>query len=205
MNADDHYSALGVDRDASREVIEEAWRFRLMAFHPDRFRDTAHRERAEEMSKRLNEAWQVLGDPSARRRYDRRRPAVTVNGVAAEPPARRPREVPCPTCMTISRVEDPGGKELLLRCPGCQDQFAAIVSASLVERPRLDRRWWRIDYRMLLAADDGEGHIVSFRKLPRELALADGMRISVVFRPGSDRPAYAIAHHGGVDMLFPVR
>lgn len=205
MSPEDHYAVLGVDRDASRDEIEDAWRFHLKAFHPDRFQDTDHRGRAEEMSKRLNAAWQVLGDPAARRRYDRRRPSVSVNGAAAAAPARRPREIPCPTCMTISRVEDPGGKELLLRCPGCQDQFAAIVGASLVERPRLERRWWRIDYRMLLAADDGEGHIVSFRKLPRELSLADGMRISVVFRAGTDQPAYAIAHHGGVDMLFPVR
>ena len=41
--------------------------------------------------------------------------------------------------------------------------------------------------------------------MPRELALAEGMRISVVFKPGGDQPAYAIAHHGGVDMLFRVR
>ncbi len=206
MSTDDHYATLGVDRDAPRERIEEAWRFRLLAFHPDRFREGEHRERAGEMSKRLNAAWQVLGDPSARRRYDRMtRLDAQANGAGPTGGRRRQRDIPCPTCSTISRVDDPGGDELALRCPGCRDEFAAIVGATLIERPGLDRRWWRIDYRMLLATDSGNGHAVRFRKLPRELALADGMRLSVVFRPGSHRPAYAIAHQSGVDMLFAVR
>ena len=88
---DDHYAALGLEPGAGREEVREAWRFLLAAFHPDRFRDPGQRGRAEEITKRVNAAWQVLGDADARRRYDRRRGASS-----PAPPAPRasPRRTP---------------------------------------------------------------------------------------------------------------
>ena len=211
----DHYAALGIEADAPREEIEAAWRFQLLAFHPDRFRDQGHRARAEEISKRLNAAWQVLGDADSRRRYDlRRRQRAAANGApaagrqAAQPPppsTRRQREIPCPTCASMSRVDDAGGSALQLRCPACAEQFVAVVGATMDGRPHLERRWVRIDYEMWLTSDAGEHRAVRFRKLPQELALADGMRVSVVFHPRRGHPVYAISHQGGLDMLFPVR
>jgi len=212
----DHYAALGVDTDASVQEIEAAWRFQLLAFHPDRFRDQEHRQRAEEISKRLNAAWQVLGDADARRRYDlRRRQRASANGGEGSagrpvaqpppPPTRRQREIPCPTCASMSRVDDPGGAALELRCPACSEQFVAVVGATMDGRPGLERRWMRIDYEMRLTSDTGQRRAVRFRRLPKELALADGMRISVVFHPRRGHPVYAIGHQGGVDMMFPVR
>ena len=61
----DHYSALGVSPDAEADEIRAAWRFQLAAFHPDKFRDDEQRERAEEITKRANAAWQVLGHRTA--------------------------------------------------------------------------------------------------------------------------------------------
>jgi hypothetical protein len=67
-DAEDHYAALGVRDDAPADAIEEAWKFGVLAFHPDRFRQGGQRERAERITKRLNAAWQTLGDPVARAR-----------------------------------------------------------------------------------------------------------------------------------------
>ncbi|MFM7616690.1 MAG: RDD family protein [Actinomycetes bacterium] len=70
----DHYELLGVDPDASKDEIRDAYRSRLDALRAaddgateDR-RATNRTERA-----RLNEAWQVLSDPAQRARYDEAR------------------------------------------------------------------------------------------------------------------------------------
>ena len=65
---DDHYATLDVARDADPDEVRAAWRFMMTAFHPDRFRDPEQRARAQEITKRANEAWQVLGDPARRTR-----------------------------------------------------------------------------------------------------------------------------------------
>jgi curved DNA-binding protein CbpA len=64
----DLYAVLGVNRDASREEIAQAWRQRVKAEHPD-FRpgDVA----APARFRALAEAYRVLGDPAGRARYDR--------------------------------------------------------------------------------------------------------------------------------------
>ena len=85
---DDHYAALGVDPAATREEIREAWRFRLTAFHPDRFRDAGQRSRAEEITKAANAAWQTLGDAGRRRRYDLRRRGGGDGAIPAQAPPR---------------------------------------------------------------------------------------------------------------------
>ncbi len=79
---DDHYTVLGVPTDAKSEEIRAAWRFQLQAYHPDKFRDDVQRERAEEITKKTNAAWQVLGDETSRRRYDHMRgdPDITPAG-----------------------------------------------------------------------------------------------------------------------------
>jgi hypothetical protein len=59
-----HYDTLGVSPAAGPEEVRRAWLSRAREHHPDRGGDPA-RMRA------VNEAWSVLGDPDARRRYDR--------------------------------------------------------------------------------------------------------------------------------------
>ena len=107
-DGDDHYRALDVAPRATTAEIHAAWRFMLVAFHPDRFRDPEQRRRAEEITKRANPAWQMLGDPGRRRRYDRTRR----DGDGAAPAAAAPvlRELPCPSCATRSRIPDAGGR-----------------------------------------------------------------------------------------------
>ena len=197
---DDHYAALDVAPDASPEDIREAWRFILTAFHPDRFRDPEQRDGAEEITKRANAAWQTIGDPDGRRRYDmRRRPAkAEVEG----PPM---RELPCPSCATRRRVPDAGGRVVRLTCPACGETFPAMIGARCVGRPRLEKRWLGLRYEAVFADAEGELSGVSFRKLPPELALSEGELFSIVFHPRRARPVYAIVHGGTVDLGWRVR
>ena len=63
-----HYDTLQVARSADRETIQAAWKSLCVRFHPDKHPGD---KRAEERTKRLNEAWDILGDPKKRASYDR--------------------------------------------------------------------------------------------------------------------------------------
>src|ERR1700675_1434905 len=62
----DYYADLGVTRDASRAAVDEAYRRRAKALHPDRNPEAT----AEERFKRLTAAYEVLRDPVTRKAYD---------------------------------------------------------------------------------------------------------------------------------------
>jgi len=66
MEYKDYYKVLGVDRDASEQEIKRAYRKLARKFHPD----VNEEEGAEERFKEINEAYQVLGDPEKRSKYD---------------------------------------------------------------------------------------------------------------------------------------
>jgi molecular chaperone DnaJ len=63
----DHYKTLGVDRKASQEEIKKAYRKLARQYHPDTNKEAG----AEERFKQISEAYDVLGDPEKRKRYDR--------------------------------------------------------------------------------------------------------------------------------------
>lgn len=198
-DAEDHYDALGVRPTAPRDEVERAWRFSVLAFHPDRFRDQAQREQAERYTKRLNAAWDILGDPVARARYDRQREAGQ-RQVGSGPPT---RAIPCPTCATVGRVADARGGTVEMRCPACGERFRAIVGAHMADRPRVDGGLLRLRYRVILQGPRGRLQELSFRRFPNELSLATGESLSVVFRGGAEnRPRYVIRHSDGLDMAW---
>ncbi|MBN1477720.1 DnaJ domain-containing protein [Candidatus Sumerlaeota bacterium] len=66
MKYRDYYNILGVSRDASKEEIRKAFRSLARKYHPDTNRDPE----AEARFKEVNEAYEVLGDPEKRQRYD---------------------------------------------------------------------------------------------------------------------------------------
>jgi curved DNA-binding protein CbpA len=198
-DGDDHYEALDLSAEASSEEVRDAWRFLLAAFHPDRFRDPVQRSRAEEITKRVNAAWQVLGDPALRRRYDMRRPSAP-----DPPPPAAAREVPCPTCASRCTAPDAGGRLTELACPGCGGAFTAMVGARCVGRPRLERRWMGLRYEAVFADDSGALSTVTFRRLPQELALSEGELFSIVFDPRRARPVYAVVHGETLDIGWRV-
>ncbi|RMH16816.1 MAG: J domain-containing protein [Acidobacteria bacterium] len=67
MPQKDYYSSLGVDRNASPEDIQRAYRKLARKYHPDVNRASG----AEERFKEISEAYEVLKDPEKRKAYDR--------------------------------------------------------------------------------------------------------------------------------------
>ncbi|MDQ3762155.1 MAG: DnaJ domain-containing protein [Actinomycetota bacterium] len=63
----DYYEVLGVNRGASAEDIQRAYRKLARQYHPDVNKDPG----AEERFKQISEAYDVLSDPKSRERYDR--------------------------------------------------------------------------------------------------------------------------------------
>ena len=62
----DFYAVLGVGFDASNDELRQAWRTAVKQWHPD----TNRSPEAHGMMTRINEAWEVLGDPERRAEYD---------------------------------------------------------------------------------------------------------------------------------------
>jgi curved DNA-binding protein len=67
MSETDYYKILGVDKKASDDEIKRAYRKLAMKYHPDR---TKGDKSAEEMFKKISEAYAVLSDNEKRKKYD---------------------------------------------------------------------------------------------------------------------------------------
>ena len=87
-----HYDVLGVAVDAATPDIRRAYVRRAREAHPDFHPEADPTTRAahEAEIRRLNEAWAVLGDAQARRRYDESL------GVGGRPPASPAQREPDP-------------------------------------------------------------------------------------------------------------
>ena len=64
-----YYKILEVDRDASPEVIEKAYRALAKKYHPD-LQESNMKQKAEEKLKLINEAYEVLSNPDSKAKYD---------------------------------------------------------------------------------------------------------------------------------------
>ena len=67
MEYRDYYKILGVERSADEKAIKRAFRKLAVQYHPDK---NPGDPRAEEHFKEINEAYEVLGDPAKRARYN---------------------------------------------------------------------------------------------------------------------------------------
>jgi molecular chaperone DnaJ len=75
MTKRDYYEVLGIGRDASPDEIKKAFRRAAVQHHPDRGGN-------EDKFKEVNEAYEVLKDPSKRQRYDQFGHAGVGNGTS---------------------------------------------------------------------------------------------------------------------------
>jgi molecular chaperone DnaJ len=87
MAALNYYAILGVSLQASQEEIKKAYRKLALQFHPDRNRSD---RQSEHKIREVNAAYEILGDPEARKTYDRLRlghvePVVSRRDVEPEP------------------------------------------------------------------------------------------------------------------------
>ena len=87
MAALNYYAVLGVSLQASQEEIKKAYRKLALQFHPDLNRGN---RQAEHKIREVNAAYEILGDPEARKTYDRLRlghvePVVSRRDMEPEP------------------------------------------------------------------------------------------------------------------------
>jgi len=68
MDYKDYYKILGVNKSATEKDIKAAFRKLAQKYHPDK---NLGDNKAEDKFKELNEAYDVLGDPQKRAKYDR--------------------------------------------------------------------------------------------------------------------------------------
>lgn len=68
MDYRDYYNILGVSKDASQDEIKKAYRKLALKYHPDKNKGDKD---AEDRFKEVSEAYQVLGKPETRKKYDK--------------------------------------------------------------------------------------------------------------------------------------
>jgi curved DNA-binding protein len=78
----DYYRSLGVPRNATQDEIKKAFRKLAREFHPD---VATNKKVAEEKFKEINEAYEVLGDPDKRAKYDNLGTEAEQEGMFAGP------------------------------------------------------------------------------------------------------------------------
>lgn len=96
-----YYAVLEVSLQASQEEIKKAYRKLALQYHPDRNRGD---RQAEQKIREVNAAYEILGDPEARKTYDRLRLGYTER-VAPQRDV-EPDEEPVSPGAVLQRMEE---------------------------------------------------------------------------------------------------
>jgi len=107
--AKDYYRVLGVSRTATQDDVKKAYRKLVLQHHPDR--NPGNQEEAAKKTAEINEAYEVLGDPSRRKEYD---------GV------KRPTKAKKRTTTRAARPAPGGRVTFNASAAGVQDIFAGM-------------------------------------------------------------------------------
>lgn len=119
----DYYETLGVSKTASQDEIRKAFRKLARAHHPDMAKPK-HKEAAEAKFKEINEAYEVLGDPAKREKYDTLGADWEKGG--GVPPGWQQAGTHPGAGMGGARFSGPGGTEFHFGGTGFSDFFEAF-------------------------------------------------------------------------------
>lgn len=122
----DYYEILGVPRTTSADEIKKAYRKLARRYHPD-LQTAAGKAEAERKFKEINEAYEVLGDPKKREKYDRLGPQWQEGMDFTPPPGAGPRE---------RTFRDEGGFEGFEAFGGFSDFFESLFGDRMGGRRR---------------------------------------------------------------------
>jgi curved DNA-binding protein CbpA len=131
MDEDDFYSTLGVPRTAEPWLIQFRYRALMRRFHPD-----AGTEPDIAKAQRVNQAYEVLGDPEKRRRYDARTEP-------AKPPAPEAERKAKPSPPKVPRAPKRKPKRTVPKIPAAVRRHRTSDGAIL---------WWFVCFYFLMAA-----------------------------------------------------
>ena len=67
----DYYSILQINKNASPEIIEKAYKTLAKKYHPDLQQTTKEKKESEEILKDINEAYEVLSNKDKKQEYDK--------------------------------------------------------------------------------------------------------------------------------------
>jgi len=98
-----YYQILEVEPDAPPDQIREQYLFLIQAWHPDKFPNPAQKTKAEEKTKDINAAYEILRDAVKRAEYDQ---STRASKPYQRQEYRRPAEA-----QTVYQKEDPLTKE----------------------------------------------------------------------------------------------
>lgn len=126
----DYYEVLQVNPSAEPEVIRAAYRILARKYHPDHGGDAVRMIA-------LNDAWDVLGDPTRRAAYDASRAARASRPVAAAP-AYQAAPTPTPAGGNSSGQDSPHAGPPPGRPSGTVLDFGRYAGWSLGEIARYD-------------------------------------------------------------------
>ena len=76
--ADNFYNVLGINEKASKDEIKKAYRALQMKWHPDK---NPGNQEAINMTQKINEAYETLGDEQKRSEYDNPNPFMRMNSM----------------------------------------------------------------------------------------------------------------------------
>lgn len=176
-----YYEALGVSPEIDHEALRAAYRARMKEFHPDR-------NKAPEASARFQEvqqAYEVLGDPEVRARYD----AWTRQPVTTPPPEEFFPVLTCEQCglktphlrvvlihwVWSALLFTRHGHTPKLLCPSCAHNQLAVAS---VKAGVLG--WWGVPFGPLLTPVTLWKNLVAIQ-MPREVNVQALLHQTVAF------------------------
>jgi DnaJ-class molecular chaperone len=169
--AADPYQVLGVSKNASQEDIQQAYRKLAKKHHPDL---NPGNKKAEERFKDIGTAYDILGDPEKRARFDR----GEIDASGAERPQRRYyREYADagPEGGAAGYASDQGFADF----GDAEDVFAELFRRGGRGRGTMRMRGGDISYRLEVDFLDAVNGAV------RQLKLPDGSEIKVTIPPGT--------------------